>query len=108
MTVAASFFTNRENVSNALAEGILDYMSERALVFDMQPGLFDLVTANMPVSKKAWLQMQLQEMEKLRSEGGVAFLEYYRPSKEQWVLRSVEKPDIGVLKEIRSWFRRGN
>ncbi|MHA1484334.1 MAG: hypothetical protein ACTSPR_03330, partial [Candidatus Thorarchaeota archaeon] len=108
MTVAASFFTDRDNVSTALAEGILDYMSERALVFDLQPGLFDLVTASMPVSKKAWLQVQLQEMEKLRSEGGVAFLEYYRPSKEQWTLRSVEKPDTGVLKEIRSWFRRGN
>ncbi|MGY5860916.1 MAG: hypothetical protein RTU09_00885 [Candidatus Thorarchaeota archaeon] len=108
MTVAASFFTDRENVSNALAEGILDYMSERALVFDIQPGLFDLVTANMPVSKKAWLQMQLQEMEKLRSDGGVAFLEYYRPSKGQWELRSVEKPDTGVLGEIRSWFRRGS
>jgi len=108
MIVAASFFTDRATDNNALAEGILDYMSERALVFDLQPGLFDLVTANMPVSRKAWLQMQLQEMEKLRSEGGVAFLEYYRPSKGQWMLRSVEKPDTGVLRKIRSWFRRGN
>jgi hypothetical protein len=106
VSVAASFFTNRETISKTLQNGILEYMSDRALVFDFHPMLFDIATSRLPISKKAWLQGKLQEMEKLRSEEGVAFLEYYNAATEQWVLRIVEKPDRGAIEKLRSWFSR--
>ena len=104
LSVAASFYTNRDNFSDTLKNGILEYMSERALVFDLHPALFDAATCSIPISRKAWLQTRLQEMEKLRSEGGVAFLEYYSQTTPKWTLRVVEKPDIGAIKRIRKWF----
>ena len=97
---------NTEKISKSLQEGILEYMSERALVFDFHPMLFDAATSRIPISKKAWLQGKLQEMEKLRSEGGVALLEYSKSAKDQWALRVVEKPDIEVVRKIRGWLRR--
>ena len=106
MSVAASFFTNKDTITTTLQEGILEYMSERALVFDLQPTLFDIATSRMPISRKAWLQVRLQEMERLRSEGGVAFLEYYSQARpKEWSLRIVEKPDIGAVRRLRSWLR---
>ncbi|MHA1907635.1 MAG: hypothetical protein ACW98Y_10110 [Candidatus Thorarchaeota archaeon] len=106
MSVAASFFTNRDAITKTLQEGVLEYMSERALVFDFHPTLFDIATSRMPISRKAWLQVRLQEMERLRSEGGVAFLEYYSPARpREWNLRVVEKPDISAVRRLRSWLR---
>ncbi|MFQ5833249.1 MAG: hypothetical protein ACE5H4_11135 [Candidatus Thorarchaeota archaeon] len=107
MSVASSFFTDREKISKALEEGVLDYMKERALVFDLHPHLFDLATAKMPVSRKAWLLEKLQEMERLRSEGGVAFLEYDSSKDETWKLHVVRKPEPAAIAKLRSWFRRG-
>ncbi len=108
MSVGASFFTDREKISQALQEGVLEYMKERALIFDLHPALFDMATARMPVSKKAWLNGRLQEMEKVRSDGEVAFLEYSSTDDPKWALRVVEKPESDALMKIRSWFRRGN
>jgi len=107
MSVAASFFTDREKISQALQEGVLEYMKERALIFDLHPALFDMATSRMPVSKKAWLNGRLQEMEKIRSQGEVAFLEFSSTDEKKWALRVVEKPEIEALAKIRSWFRRG-
>jgi hypothetical protein len=107
MSVAASFFTDREKISQALQEGVLEYMKDRALIFDLHPALFDMATSRMPVSKKAWLNGRLQEMEKIRSEGEVAFLEYSSSDAFKWALRVVEKPESEALTKIRSWFRRG-
>ncbi|MFW9836403.1 MAG: hypothetical protein ACFFE7_02720 [Candidatus Thorarchaeota archaeon] len=107
MSVAASFFTDREKISQALQEGVLEYMKERALIFDLHPALFDMATARMPVSKKAWLNGRLQEMEKIRSEGEVAFLEFSITDEFKWALRVVDKPESEALAKIRSWFRRG-
>ncbi len=107
MSVAASFFTDREKISQALQEGVLEYMRERALIFDLHPALFDMATSRMPVSKKAWLNGRLQEMEKIRSQGEVAFLEFSITDEKKWALRVVEKPEIEALAKIRSWFRRG-
>ncbi|MFX1605274.1 MAG: hypothetical protein ACFFDD_05150 [Promethearchaeota archaeon] len=107
MSVAASFFTDREKISQALQEGVLEYMKERALIFDLHPALFDMATARMPVSKKAWLNGRLQEMEKIRSEGEVAFLEFSSFEQPDWTLRVVDKPEREALAKIRSWFRRG-
>ncbi len=107
MSVAASFFTDREKISQALQEGVLEYMRERALIFDLHPALFDMATSRMPVSKKAWLNGRLQEMEKIRSQGEVAFLEFSSTDEKKWALRVVEKPEIEALAKIRSWFRRG-
>jgi hypothetical protein len=104
MSVAASFFTDREKISNALQEGVLEYMKERALIFDLHPALFDLATSRMPVSRKAWLIGKLQEMEKIRSEGEVAFLEYASDEENKWNLRVVEKPESEALARIRRWF----
>lgn len=104
VSVAASFFTNRESFGATLQEGILEYMTERALIFDFHPLLFDLATARMPISKKVWLESKLQELERLRSEGGVAFLEFYNQGLEQWTLRAVEEPDRGAIETIRRWF----
>ncbi len=105
VSVAASFFTNREKITDTFEEGVLEYMRERALVFDLHPMLFDLVTARMPVSKKAWLQVRLQEMDRVRTDGKVAFLEYYAHMKRQpWTLRIVKKPDSSAVRRIRSWF----
>ena len=106
MSVAASFFTDREKISPALQEGVLDYVKEQALIFDLHPALFDMVTARMPVSKKAWLNGRLQDMERIRSEGEVAFLEFSRTDSPQWALRVVEKPELEALARIRSWFKR--
>ncbi|MFW9769847.1 MAG: hypothetical protein ACFFEM_13575, partial [Candidatus Thorarchaeota archaeon] len=106
MSVAASFFTDREKISQSLQYGVLEYMKEQALIFDLHPELFDLATSRMPVSKKAWLTTQLQEMEKIRSEGEVAFLEYSITAEPSWSLRVVEKPESEALARIRSWFRR--
>ncbi|MHA1963671.1 MAG: hypothetical protein ACXACG_07805 [Candidatus Thorarchaeota archaeon] len=108
MSVAASFFTDREKISQALQEGVLEYMKERALIFDLHPALFDMTTARMPVSKKAWLNGRLQEMEKIRSDGEVAFLEFSSTDVPNWSLRVVDKPEIEALAKIRSWFRRGS
>lgn len=108
MSVAASFFTDREKISQALQEGVLDYVKEQALIFDLHPALFDMVTARMPVSKKAWLNGRLQEMEKIRSDGEVAFLEFSSTETPQWTLRIVDKPESEALTKIRSWFKRGS
>ena len=104
MSVAASFFTDREKISQALQDGVIEYMKERALIFDLHPALFDVATARMPVSRKAWLIGKLQEMEKIRSEGEVAFLEYTSEEACKWNLRVVEKPEIEALTRIRRWF----
>lgn len=106
MSVASSFFTERDKISQALQDGVIEYMTERALVFDLHPHLFDEVTNNIPISVKAWLMGELQEMERVRSSGEVAFLEYYAPDKKKWILRQVEKPTPAVIREVRSWFRR--
>jgi hypothetical protein len=58
----------------------------------------------MPVSRKAWLNGKLQEMERIRSEGEVAFLEYVGDDKTKWNLRVVEKPETQALARIRRWF----
>ena len=108
MSVAASFFTDREKISQALQEGVLEYMKEHALIFDLHPALFDMATARMPVSKKAWLNGRLQEMEKIRSDGEVAFLEFSSSEQPDWTLRVVDKPESEALAKIRSWFRRGS
>ena len=108
MSVAASFFTDREKITQALQEGVIEYMKERALIFDLHPALFDMATARMPVSRKAWLNGRLQEMEKIRSEGEVAFLEFSSTDSPKWALRVVEKPEVEALAKIRSWFRRGS
>ncbi|MHA2178828.1 MAG: hypothetical protein ACXAAK_10810 [Candidatus Thorarchaeota archaeon] len=47
-------------------------------------------------------------MEKIRSKGEVAFLEYSSTDTPQWALRIVDKPESEALTKIRSWFRRGN
>ena len=107
MSVAASFFTDRDKISSALQEGVLDYMKERALIFDLHPSLFDLATIRMPVSKKAWLNGQLLEMEKVRTDGEVAFLEFSEKDKCAWKLHVVDKPESEALARIRSWFRLG-
>jgi hypothetical protein len=104
MSVAASFFTDREKISPALQEGVMDYMKERALIFDLHPALFDQATSRMPVSRKAWLNGKLQEMERIRSEGEVAFLEFTSDEKIKWNLRVVEKPEREALFKIRRWF----
>ena len=104
MSVAASFFTDREKISPTLQEGVMDYMKERALIFDLHPALFDLATSRMPVSRKAWLNGKLQEMERIRSEGEVAFLEYIGDERFKWNLRVVEKPEREALVRIRRWF----
>ncbi|TFF91129.1 hypothetical protein EU545_05475 [Candidatus Thorarchaeota archaeon] len=106
MSVAASFYTNRDNISDALTEGVVEYMSERALVFDLHPDLFDLTTSNVPITRKAWLMGRLQEMEKMKDEGGSAFLEYYEPDEHKWKLHILKKPEKGVLGEIMGWLRR--
>jgi hypothetical protein len=106
ISVAASFFTDREKVSNTLEKGVLDYMSEHALVFDLHPGLFDRATFNMPVSKKAWLLARLQQMEKIRSEGEVAFLEYDHSRTDRWEMHRVERPEPAAITKLKSWFRR--
>ncbi len=106
VSVAASFFTDRETISSTLQDGILDYMSERAIVFDLHPMMFDLATAKIPITKKAWLQGRLQEMERIHTEGGVAFLEFYKHARQQWTLRIVEEPDRGAIETIRRWFKR--
>ncbi len=104
MSVAASFFTDREKISSALQEGVLEYMKDRALIFDLHPSLFDMATIRMPVSRKAWLNGKLQEMEKIRSGGEVAFLEYCHDETPKWHLRVVEKPEMEALTRIRRWF----
>ncbi|MDH4212542.1 MAG: hypothetical protein OEV85_01370 [Candidatus Thorarchaeota archaeon] len=104
MSVAASFFTDREKISPALQEGVMDYMKERALIFDLHPLLFDQATSRMPVSRKAWLNGRLQEMERIRSQGEVAFLEYASSEENKWNLRVVEKPEREALTKIRRWF----
>jgi hypothetical protein len=108
MSVAASFFTDREKISQALQEGVLDYKKDQALIFDLHPALFDMVTARMPVSKKAWLEGRLQDMERIRSEGEVAFLEFSSTDSPQWALRVVDKPEMEALARIRSWFKRAS
>ncbi len=106
MSVAASFYTNREIISEALTQGVLEYMSERALVFDLHPHLFDMTSSNVPITRKAWLMGRLQEMERMKDEDGCAFLEYYEPDKHKWRLHTLRKPDRGVIGEIMGWFRR--
>jgi hypothetical protein len=106
MSVAASFFTNREKISKTLEDGALEYLSERALVFDIHPHIFDLATARMPISRKAWLLSKLQEMEHLRSEGGVAFLEFDGSEEDLWKLYEVERPEPAAIAKLRSWFRK--
>ncbi len=106
MSVAASFFTDREKISPTLQEGVLEYMKERALIFDLHPTLFDQATSRMPISRKAWLNGQLQEMERIRSEGEVAFLEFDSSQDRCWSLHEVKKPESEAIAKIRRWFTR--
>ncbi len=106
ISIAASFFTDRETISDTLRRGVTEYMKDRALVFDLHPHLFDEVTANIPITRKAWLLARLQELERVRREGGVGFLEYYEADKDLWKLHLVEKPETGILGEVRGWFKR--
>ncbi len=106
VSVAASFFTNQQQVTESLEKGVIEYMRNWAFVFDLHPQLFDIVTSNLPISKKAWLMLQLQELERVRSEGGVGFLEYYADSEMPWHLHVVEKPEKGLLGDVRAWFRK--
>ncbi|TXT55924.1 MAG: hypothetical protein BAJATHORv1_30307 [Candidatus Thorarchaeota archaeon] len=107
LSVSASFYTDKENISDSLEEGVLEYMKERALVFDLHPEIFDDVTARLPITRKAWLMGRLQLMEQIRNEGELAVLEYYPSEYPKWSLRRVDKPESKVVREIRSWFRRG-
>jgi len=106
MSVAASFFTNRETMSIALQEGVLEYMGDRALVMDLNPALFDAVTSKLPVSKKAWLEGRLREMAGITFDRGAAFLEYYASADEPWALRVLKKPKSGLAKTVRRWLGR--
>ncbi|MGQ4872380.1 MAG: hypothetical protein ACP6IT_11195, partial [Candidatus Thorarchaeota archaeon] len=106
ISVAAAFFTDREHITETLQKGVEEYMKDWALVFDLHPHLFDVVTSNLPISKKAWLMGRLQELERVRSEGGVGFLEYYSSDLIPWKLHVVEKPERGIISEVKSWFRR--
>ncbi len=106
ISVAASFFTETEPIPPALKDGVIEYMSERALVFDLHPHLFDTVTGNIPVSVKAWLMGELQKMEQIHSTGGVAFLDYYAPERKKWTLRVIERPEVRVVREIRGLLKR--
>ncbi len=106
ISVAASFFTNRETITDTLRSGVIEYMSDRALVFDLHPHLFDAVTANIPITRKAWLLDRLQELERARREGGVGFLEYYASAEELWKLHLVERPEKGIVGEVLGWFKR--
>ena len=45
-------------------------------------------------------------MERIRSEGQVAFLEYYTSAKDSWTLRVVKEPDLGAVKRIRRWWSK--
>ncbi|MHA1246952.1 MAG: hypothetical protein ACTSPE_06465 [Candidatus Thorarchaeota archaeon] len=106
ISVAASFFTDREQITETLQKGVEEYMKDRALVFDLHPHLFDVVTSNLPISKKAWLMGRLQELERVRSEGGVGFLEYCSSDLTPWKLHVVKKPERGIISDVKSWFRR--
>ncbi|RDE15512.1 MAG: hypothetical protein C4K49_06090 [Candidatus Thorarchaeota archaeon] len=106
MSVAASFFTNRETMTIALQEGVLEYISNRALVMDLNPALFEAATSKLPVSKKAWLEGRLREMAGITSNGGAAFLEYYASADEPWALRVLKKPRLGLAKRVFHWLGR--
>ncbi len=106
MSVAASFFTNKETIGNALQEGVLEYMGDRALVMDLNPAQFEAVTSKLPMTKKAWLEDRLREMAGMTSEGGGAFLEYYASADEPWALRVLKKPKSSLAKTVRRWLGR--
>ncbi len=106
ISVAASFFTETDQTRPHLREGVIKYLSERALVFDLHPHLFDEVTGNIPVSVKAWLIGELQKMEQIHTSGRIAFLEYYSKDIKKWTLRVVDRPEALPVRTIRGLLRR--
>ncbi|MGY5852119.1 MAG: hypothetical protein RTU92_00975, partial [Candidatus Thorarchaeota archaeon] len=105
IALAASFFTNRENLSKTLAEGVVEYASERAVIFDLHPNLFDLITSRTPVSVKAWLQGQLREIERNRRGGKLSFLDYKVGRTSPWMCHTIGETRIGFISGLMQRFR---
>ncbi|MGY5876818.1 MAG: hypothetical protein RTU30_13800 [Candidatus Thorarchaeota archaeon] len=97
ISLAASFFTNKENLSKTLAEGVIEYASERAVLFDLHPNLFDLITSRTPVSEKAWLQGQLKEIERNRRDGNLSFLDFMIGRTSPWMCHTIGETKMGFI-----------
>ena len=106
ISIAASFFTDRESLSDPFERSATECIKEWAFIFDLHPRLFDLATSKMPISEKAWLNSQLQVLKRIRSDSGVAFLEYLNINKGEWRLHSLGKPKRSFVDGIKSIFRR--
>jgi hypothetical protein len=103
VSLSASFYTEHRRAKEALGDAIQKFINTRAIVFDLHPALFDLVTMQTPVTTKAWVQSCLREIKAAQSHNALAFLEYSSLEPDRWIMRSSAKR--GVLTRIRRWYK---
>ncbi|MGD2072785.1 MAG: hypothetical protein PVG65_04785, partial [Candidatus Thorarchaeota archaeon] len=105
ISLSVAFHTNHKREENLLTDAIVKFADTRAIVFDLHPTLFDLVTAKTPVTTKAWLQNCLRGIKAAQQHNAIAFLEYNSLETEHWKLRSSLKHRRGVIGKIRKWIK---
>jgi hypothetical protein len=92
--VAAGFYTSKDSINKTLQDGVLEFISEHAYIFDLHPALFDLVTMNIPISQKARIQGYLQEISTIRENRELTFLGFDHSNDSNWrLLTSKKEPE---------------
>lgn len=104
ISLSASFYTDHRRVKEILGEATQKFINTRAIIFDLHPTLFDLVTTKTPVTTKAWLQDCLRKMKTIQSKDAIAFLEYNSLEKDNWQMRSSLRIQKGIIARIRGLF----
>jgi len=105
-SLATYFFTELEEVPEQVQDAVLKFISEKALIFDLHPTLFDLASEGMPVTKKVWLESIFKQMEEKRRKNSLGFLEYDKSLESEWRLHELHRPEPKIVSDIKGWFRR--
>ncbi len=101
ISVAASFHTGTLVASETLRDRVVEFLSEYALVFDLHPTLFDLATAQVPITTKARLLSLLAEMDRARQSGALSAIVYCSHD-GTWTPLDIHRPPQGLLDRLRA------
>ncbi|MBD3159066.1 MAG: hypothetical protein GF309_09785 [Candidatus Lokiarchaeota archaeon] len=105
-SLATYFFTDLEEIPEQVQDAVLRFISEKALIFDLHPTLFDLASEGMPVTKKVWLESIFKQIEEKRHKDSLGFLEYNKNLESEWRLHELHKPEPKIVSDIKGWFSR--
>ncbi|MFO7836271.1 MAG: hypothetical protein R6V83_06435 [Candidatus Thorarchaeota archaeon] len=105
-SLAAYFFTDLQEVSEPVRDAVLKFISEKALVFDLHPVLFDLASDGMPITRKVWLESIFRQIEEKRHKDRLGFLEYDISLEDNWRVHELQRPEPKIVSDIKGWFGR--